>query len=505
METKNLTVYVDNVPSFIAPLMKTSNVGDIKIYFSKLYPTHSIRLLLNKDTELGVFNTDQYDSMDISSVWDQIDNGIIYLTKIETEKERKSIAFLNMPIEEFAKTHYRANQPRNILGTLLFFMKNYQQDCFPQTKFVADIYKHGSDYYKIRWEGKIRQRGGDVLPYYKLNYPEGLFNEAKKCMADKSTHFVLFYLALSVEDPTLIKPVKELKKKTKEFYHSRRKLKKGESLADSQRMSFIMRLWAKKGYRFKQIYRMLKGKELDIPSIRLRIPKNAKMELFEDLINRRTKQPFKAGDELNGILTAANNGTFKLQYYPLDTTYDADNFLNKTEIINWYENYVEPLISRKGHANLLLLDTRTGEVERFEPHGGKSPDIYKPEELDNMLSKLFKKELGIKHYYEPHHICPAKGPQIIQEREMKKYKRELTDIIDLKSGTCVAWTMFYADLRLRNPDIPREQIIETGLQLIHDQPQPFTRYIVNFMSFLKDSWIKLDDEAWVEEMLKRFQ
>ena len=80
-ETKNLTVYVDNIPSFIVPLMKTSNVGDIKRYIAKLYPNHSIRLLLNKDTELGVFNTVQYDNMDISSVWDQIDNGTIYLTK----------------------------------------------------------------------------------------------------------------------------------------------------------------------------------------------------------------------------------------------------------------------------------------------------------------------------------------------------------------------------------------------------------------------------------------
>ncbi len=79
METKNLTVYVDNVPTFIAPLMKTSKVGDIKQYFKSLYPKHTIRMFINKATELGVFNTDQYDSMDISSVWNQIHKGTVIL------------------------------------------------------------------------------------------------------------------------------------------------------------------------------------------------------------------------------------------------------------------------------------------------------------------------------------------------------------------------------------------------------------------------------------------
>ncbi len=89
METKNLTVYVDNVPTFVVPLMKTSKVGDIKRYFTNLYPNYSIRLLLNKDQELGVFHTYEYDDMDIRSVWNSLDNGVIYLNQTESDKPAK--------------------------------------------------------------------------------------------------------------------------------------------------------------------------------------------------------------------------------------------------------------------------------------------------------------------------------------------------------------------------------------------------------------------------------
>ena len=96
MEFKHLTVYVDNVPKFIVPLMKTTKVGDIKQYFAKTHPNHYIRLLIKteqdlgvfQDQELGVFHTNEYDNMDISSVWDSLENGIIFLGFNQTESDK---------------------------------------------------------------------------------------------------------------------------------------------------------------------------------------------------------------------------------------------------------------------------------------------------------------------------------------------------------------------------------------------------------------------------------
>ena len=241
-----------------------------------------------------------------------------------------------------------------------------------------------------------------------------------------------------------------------------------------------------------------------MPLIRVQVPKKINPKDFQYLIHTETKEPIKPGDRLNLKLAGASNATFSLENYPLKISYDDPNFLNKEEIIKWYEKFMEPLISVKGHANLLLLDTRTGELERFEPHGMKSLPMYKEKELDTEIGKLFYEKLGITKYYKPEHICPGPGPQSKQEKERRAQLKDLKDIIDLKSGTCVAWTMFYGDLRLRNPDIPREEIIELGLKHIHEQPQALTRYIVNFMYFLGEAWLKLDDPKWVQEMLERF-
>ena len=482
-------------------------------------------MFLNNETQLNVFETDKYDDMNLKSAWKKMKKPSIVLTSIpkeepvdppkepsiESPKEeaeeipKSPIAFHNMSIEKFAKQHFKGNRSKEIWGALMFYMQNYKDDCFPQAKITIPKKPQGQKDYsalKLIWKGTIRSQKNELKSYFKLNYPEGLFQEAKKCMEDKTKRFVLFYMALQINDPTLDKPIKEIMKKLKTFYMKQNINKK--TINEIIRLSFIFQLWTKKGDRIKQISKLLTGRNLIMPSINIQVPEKIKPKDFQYLRHAKTKELIKPGDKLNTKLSGASNATFSLENYPLKIRYEDPNFLNKNEIIQWYEKNVEPLVSGQGHANLLLLDTHTGELERFEPHGMKSLSIYKENELDQNIKKTFSEKLGVTKYYKPEHICPDAGPQKRQERERREELKDLKDIVDLESGTCVAWTMFYGDLRLRNPDIPREEVIEMGLKHIHDQPQALTRYIVNFMYFLKDAWLKLDDPKWVQEILEQF-
>ena len=80
-----------------------------------------------------------------------------------------------------------------------------------------------------------------------------------------------------------------------------------------------------------------------------------------------------------------------------------------------------------GHANFLIYDSQTKEMERFEPNGVMSDPCYNPPNLEDKLKSLFnenvKKDM-VKKVYEPLSFCPRINFQKIQFREGEK---KLTD------------------------------------------------------------------------------
>ena len=106
------------------------------------------------------------------------------------------------------------------------------------------------------------------------------------------------------------------------------------------------------------------------------------------------------------------------------------------------------------HANYLIFDLISLEVERFEPHGAYGPvDLnYNAELLDislrekiNSISPKFK-------YYRPKDYMPKIGFQIKEINELKN------DYIGDPNGFCALWCIWWADLRIENPIIPREKL-----------------------------------------------
>ena len=112
-----------------------------------------------------------------------------------------------------------------------------------------------------------------------------------------------------------------------------------------------------------------------------------------------------------------------------------------------------------GHANWLLYDKKTKSLERFESYGKISDrKCLNPPDLDEKIEKLFKENLGydyIENYYQPLSYSPARNIQTIQEAEGEKL-----EVV----GFCSMWSCFWIDLRLSNPEIDREELLDMAIK-----------------------------------------
>jgi hypothetical protein len=129
-------------------------------------------------------------------------------------------------------------------------------------------------------------------------------------------------------------------------------------------------------------------------------------------------------------------------------------------------------LNKSGHANYMIYDKTKKTLERFEPYGKSARICANPVDLDKKIKNLFKENLGddfVKRYYKPLDFMPENSFQNIQEKENKFTK-------DDPDGFCAAWSCWYAELRLLNPDKDRKKIVELALQNL-EKESDFTSYI----------------------------
>jgi hypothetical protein len=146
------------------------------------------------------------------------------------------------------------------------------------------------------------------------------------------------------------------------------------------------------------------------------------------------------------------------------------------------------------HANLLVYRKNTNEIEHFEPHGrrflGEHYGIVNDklteflEEAILQLNKIFKDE-GTKMspivLIKAHNVCPRMGLQVLEEKSaFPKNPKE-------PGGYCSAWSMFFAELCLKNPEISSRLIYEAIMkkgELYRNQPNYFKSVIRGYTCFI---------------------
>lgn len=126
------------------------------------------------------------------------------------------------------------------------------------------------------------------------------------------------------------------------------------------------------------------------------------------------------------------------------------------------------------HANFLIYDVARRQMERFEP---LNPDLVK--NVDHAILSYFNKKFPglIEKYYKPIDYSPEINFQIKQELE------KVTNAND-PGGFCVAWSIWYADMRMTYPEIPRDRLVEMSLRKFKLHPELLTTYIRKYASFL---------------------
>lgn len=174
-----------------------------------------------------------------------------------------------------------------------------------------------------------------------------------------------------------------------------------------------------------------------------------------------------------------------------DVTFHLDKCLYNDKIRYVYMK-ITMIVSDSGtHANALLLDKKTGIMERFEPYGNV-PYLDK-DELDNTIKKTigshvnkYLQQNGKKlTYLAPKDYMDNISFQIISrdsDTEMKK----LGD----PTGYCLAWIYWYIEMRISNPDMHPKELIKHAMDNIIENKEG--KY--NFIDFIRNYANKLDKE-----------
>ena len=143
--------------------------------------------------------------------------------------------------------------------------------------------------------------------------------------------------------------------------------------------------------------------------------------------------------------------------------------------------------SSYGHANFLLFDFDIMQVERFEPHGAEPPYgmDYNANLLDNLLkNKISSFKLGFE-YISPSEYLPKIGFQIKEIYELK------SDYIGDPNGFCAVWCIWWCDIRIKNPNINRNKIVNLLVKEIINEEFSYKKLIRNYSNYITEIRDKL--------------
>jgi ankyrin repeat protein len=147
------------------------------------------------------------------------------------------------------------------------------------------------------------------------------------------------------------------------------------------------------------------------------------------------------------------------------------------------------------HANVVIFDKETGVMDRFEPYG------VIPHLESNKLDKLIEKKLGsiIKSYLKkekknikfkylaPKDYIRGVGYQTISN-DAETAVKKLGD----PHGYCLAWTYWYLEMRLNNPDLTPGEVIDKANSSIIQKAKTTDLSNSLFIDFIRDYAGELD-------------
>ena len=159
-----------------------------------------------------------------------------------------------------------------------------------------------------------------------------------------------------------------------------------------------------------------------------------------------------------------------------------------------------------GHANLLIYRNNTRQLEHFEPHGADFQGVNEETmvlvndtlEKDliylvkNINTELDEKGLLPIKLLKAHEVCPR-----LDGVQMLENMTRLPKLPIEPDGYCVAWSMFFVEMCLKNPEIPSEQIYRAILDervKRGSNPDYFKKMIRGYTCFINNKMAKYFSE-----------
>ena len=132
-----------------------------------------------------------------------------------------------------------------------------------------------------------------------------------------------------------------------------------------------------------------------------------------------------------------------------------------------------------GHMNTLFVDNHLKIIELFDPWGSEKQPVYSSDAYKAILKKTALEIFQGYKFVDMDITCPSISFQSMKTD--KKLMNKMKKILNKKSiGFCVAWNIFYIDMRLKYPNYKPKKLQEAIKQKI-DNP---TMFIMNYINYL---------------------
>jgi len=166
---------------------------------------------------------------------------------------------------------------------------------------------------------------------------------------------------------------------------------------------------------------------------------------------------------------------------------DKDNYYISDNLFNLIENMIKKdkrnifLYLSIGspetmlHANVIYIDLKNKQIERFDPYGNIEKEYS--DNIDNVLGKEFSKIDGFK-YIGTSYMGVTSFQTISRETDI--HRKKFGDL----GGFCLAWCIWFIELRLKNPDIDSKVLVEKTIKKMIKNKIEFIEFVRNYASAL---------------------
>lgn len=185
---------------------------------------------------------------------------------------------------------------------------------------------------------------------------------------------------------------------------------------------------------------------------------------------------------INHIIIWKNNKIYFISPYIVQGIHETLDKYPETEFII----FKITIISNKSfnHANLVIYDVKNKYVERFDPYG--NVPFYHSQQINILIESFFNEYFPGTKYLSPDGI----SFQIFSDENNK-----MNYVENDPNGFCIAWCLWYLEMRIKNKIISPKSLIKKTIQGINKSEDKFKDYIRNYANYLDTEKNKILDKA----------